>query len=106
MCKVIYSTRRVKTRKEHICSYCQKMIPVKSIAYREKVFEIEDDSVYSEHWYSCSRCKYKSDQHNKRLAAFKPHCHHPARVDQYSYIPGECVMQPDHIECLVCGAHL
>jgi len=28
MCKVIYSTRRVKTRKEHICSYCQKMIPV------------------------------------------------------------------------------
>ena len=28
MCKVIYSTRRDKTRKEHICSYCQKMIPV------------------------------------------------------------------------------
>jgi len=100
----IVTTKRVKTRKVHRCIECQKDIPVGSIAYRLKTFYSYDDATGSYCFYECPRCHYRRTEHEKRLEAFKPYCHHPITFDVWSYIPGECVMQPDHYECLICGA--
>lgn len=54
-------------------------------------------------WILCAKCKRKQEQHKKRFEIFKKNCHHPIKTLVWDYIPGECVMQPDHNECLVCG---
>jgi hypothetical protein len=60
--------------------------------------------VITHEYLMCPKCKYKQEQHKTRFEQFKTKCHHPITDEKWSYIPGEAVMQPDHDECLICGA--
>ena len=53
-------------------------------------------------------CWKEKSPHQKRLAneiaRKQRECSHENRDTVYTYIPGEAVQQPDHDECLDCGA--
>ncbi|MEO2212166.1 hypothetical protein ABGV40_15085 [Paenibacillus amylolyticus] len=52
----------------------------------------------------CHRCKYKEEDRERRSRNLQERCQHPEHMIeiQYSYIPGEAVMHPDHYECRIC----
>lgn len=53
----------------------------------------------------CPRCKYQEEDRERRSRNLQERCRHPEHMVemQYSYIPGEAVMQPDHYACRICN---
>jgi NAD-dependent SIR2 family protein deacetylase len=90
------------------CDYCGKIIPKGAVYYKDRSVYSDDDctyKIYASEIISCPKCKYKLDKHNERVALFKEACNHPewAVETVWSYISGECVKEPDHDECRLCG---
>jgi hypothetical protein len=102
-------SKRIKTRKSHLCYECLKVI-LPSLAVSERIFsKIEDDGVVivsSITLYYHLRCAYLNQRRGERFERFKQGCQHPRgfRETEYSYIPGEAVMQPECDRCRLCGA--
>ena len=97
-----------KSRKDHICIECGKVIPKGTVYYHIK-------QIYRDHDYEpsfgsfeikqCPKCKYKERRHYERYADFAKRCEHPREfIDTvYDYIFGEAVMEPQYDQCLLCG---
>jgi hypothetical protein len=106
--------RLVASRKlQRNCLYCNKSFKKGDVYYKHRV--VTDETYFaskinlftSEHLI-CARCEYKKKEHVKRQEKFKKNCAHPKKFIQeiWSYIPGESIMQPDHLECSLCGTIL
>jgi len=87
------------------CFYCGKLIAKGEVYYKERSVYHEDDDIYAAEIISCPKCKYKLEQHNKRVASFVETCNHPkwAIETVWSYIHGECAKEPDYNMCRLCG---
>lgn len=48
-------------------------------------------------------CWHANSPHQKAIKEKKLKCEHKNTEMQYSYIPGEAVMQPDHELCIDCN---
>jgi len=105
--KKLIASRKLKST----CVRCDKEFPKGDIYYKQRTIvsgidDIDDKPyIYGNTIYECPRCHYKRIQHEKRFQEFKKHCKHPKEfiTEEWSYIPGECVKQPDHFECRLCG---
>lgn len=96
-----------KARKDHICDHCGRKIEKGQRYFYDRNFfchkEDGETFLWGEDVRKCFRCDYKQKQHEKRFERFKPTCEHKFCHDEYSYIPGECVMQPECTVCNICG---
>ena len=98
--KRLIAKRRLKRR----CQECGKSFKKGDVYYKvRKVFA--DVTICAFEFLICPKCKYKSEQHNKRYKKFQKQCEHPQEfIDtQWCYIPGESVMEPDYDYCRLCG---
>lgn len=88
------------------CAHCRKSFRKGEVYYKKRtVFFDNDGTMFSNEWLICSKCKYKIEEHFKRFEGFKTRCIHPgwAIETEYSYMPGECVQEPDYDYCRLCG---
>ncbi|EIW20739.1 MULTISPECIES: hypothetical protein [Pelosinus] len=88
------------------CGSCGNKILKGEVYYSER--HIRHDyygSIYGWTEKKCSRCNYYENQHDTRYEKFKPICPHPDKfiATKWSYIPGECVKEPDYDYCTLCG---
>lgn len=100
--------RKVASRKlKRKCFSCGCNFKKGDVYYIERIVYTDFGEIVGADEYTyCAKCKYKIEEHNRRFERFKPHCKHPIINEVWDYIPGEAVMQPDHNECLICGAWL
>ena len=100
--------KRLIAKRKHSndCIYCNRAIEKGNVYYFERKVVAEDGKVYSYQYKTCAKCKYKQDQHNKRYERYTETCNHPRKFIEtvWSYIPGECVKQPDYDICRLCGS--
>ena len=69
------------------CSYCgRKTLSLNGAKIHEKEY-----------------CKHQDSPHKKAIRDIQNNCPHVEKEMVYSYIPGECVQQPDHEVCVACG---
>lgn len=100
--------RRLKTRKVHFCYACSRPIPP-SLAIAERHFTKVDEGgpayIAGVTLYYHPRCVYREQRSMERFNRFAQSCTHPEsfRDDEYSYIPGEAVMQIERTVCRLCG---
>ncbi|KEI84147.1 hypothetical protein N493_19870 (plasmid) [Clostridium botulinum B2 433] len=103
----MYKKYIAKKKLKNICQYCGCSFNKDDLYYKERiVVECWDSGhIYGYNNYICPKCKYKEKQHIKRFERFRNNCIHPKEFVEeiWSYIPGECVKQPDHLECRLCG---
>ena len=94
--------KKLKTRKTHTCCRCKRSIPIGSIAV------LDGPPVYTTNMYYHLRCYYGREASKLRFNRFVMKCPHPEkmRVTVWTYIPGECVKEPDHDECRICGRYI
>lgn len=99
--KRLVSKRMLK----RVCGKCGKHFLKGQVYYKVRIVAEEYGEVSSYEYLLCPKCKYKLEQHNQRYKKFQEHCEHPKEFIEeiWSYIPGECVKQPDHLECRLCG---
>ena len=72
------------------CSYCgRKKFSLNGIKIHEKEY-----------------CVHPGSPHRGAISDMQSHCPHTEKETVYSYIPGECVQQPDHDVCVTCGVIL
>jgi hypothetical protein len=96
--------RLIASRKlQRKCSHCECSFVKGDIYYRERTVEADGVDVWSRENLKCPKCKYRSEQSQKRFEAFKAVCTHPIIDEIWDYIPGEAVIQPDHSECRICN---
>ena len=106
--------RLIATRKlKRTCEGCGKSFKKGEIYYKQrKIYFFEDGygsfKVLADEFLICPKCKYKKEQRLKRYKEFQKVCVHPERFieTEWSYIPGECVKEPDYDHCLLCGGIL
>jgi len=97
-----------KSRKEHICFDCDKVIPKDTVYYVIKHMYHDIDckpNFGSIEVKQCPKCLYEEKCHYKRYADFTKRCEHLRKfIDTvYDYIPGEAVKEPQYDQCLLCG---
>jgi len=98
-----------KARKDHVCDICGRKIEKGQRYFYERHFCKEFDDCdfevticgFDRHMHI--KCGYKQKRHKERFERFKPTCGHKINHTEYSYIPGECVMQPECQICDICG---
>lgn len=102
--KLLVAKRKLKNR----CIFCNKEILKGQSYYRKRIVIETEDSIYGYTTYICPKCKWKNESAQGRFEKFKSRCKHPERFVEeiWSYIPGEAVMQPDHLECRLCGERI
>lgn len=102
---MMYLKKIPKSMIPHVCDYCGKSIPKGTVYYREKhLFKDGGEFLGSYTVKVCSKCLFKRNQRIGRFKRFKSTCKHKIKDTVYGYIPGECVMEPQYDECLICGA--
>jgi len=64
-----------------------------------------DAGIMAFEYLLCPRCKWKEDRHKELYKEFQKKCTHPEKFaeTEWSYIPGECVKEPDYDYCRLCG---
>ena len=97
-----------KSRKEHECFECGKVIPKRTVYYLIKHIYRDIDcepNFGSIEVKQCPKCLYKEKCHHERYADFTKRCEHPKKfIDTvWDYIPGEAVKEPQYDQCLLCG---
>lgn len=85
------------------CIYCNHTFCKGEVYYKERKVIAEGDEIIAYEYLVCPKCKYQHMQHEKRFNKFCDGCKHPIKQEIWSYIPGEYIKQPDHLECLICG---
>jgi len=90
-----------KSRKEHECFECGKVIPKRTVYYLIKHIYRDIDcepNFGSIKVKQCPKCIYKEKRHRERYADFIKRCEHPKKfIDTvWDYIPGEAVMEPQY----------
>jgi phage FluMu protein Com len=63
----------------------------------------ECGKIYAYEVLVCPKCKYRNEAKRERFGRFKKQCKHKETYTIYRYIPGECVMEPDYEQCMICG---
>lgn len=97
--------RLIASRKlKRICICCNKGFLKGEVYYKTRTI-YEAAPICADEYLTCPKCKYKNDQHLKRYKKFQKYCTHPQEFieTEWSYIPGECVKEPDYDHCLLCG---
>jgi hypothetical protein len=102
--KKLIASRKLKRR----CIVCDAGFEKGNVYYTKRVV-YEDCSWTPKYLVAyemliCPRCKYKEEQHSKRFKHFQEVCTHPDKFVEtaWSYIPGECVKEPDFDFCRLC----
>ncbi len=97
--KIAY--RKLRTK----CIYCDKGFNKGEVYYSKREVTVEDGKVIAYEYKVCPRCKYTREQREIRFNEFKKRCKHPEefQVDNYGYIPGECIKQIEYSNCMLCG---
>ncbi|MFD2210701.1 hypothetical protein ACFSMW_13405 [Virgibacillus halophilus] len=100
--------REIASRKlKRKCGICSLGFKKGDVYYRQRKVYAANDEISAYEYTLCPRCKYKKSESLKRFIAFIEKCHHPITDEVWSTIPGEsAVMQPDHVECMICGEWL
>lgn len=100
--------RLIAPRKlKRTCSHCGRHFTKGNVYYKKR-------EVYSDEYGNgcaafeylvCPKCKWKKELSAIRFKVFQKHCVHPKKFveTEWSYIPGECVMEPDCDYCGLCG---
>lgn len=102
--------RKIASRKlKRTCSQCNCGFEKGDVYYVDRrVLPTYDEIISLEYTY-CAKCKYRNNAHKSRFKRFieSESCKHPVREEVWSTIPGEShLLQPDHMECTVCGEWL
>ncbi len=84
---------------------CNRSFKKGDIYYKHRTV-ISGYEILAYEYLECPKCRYKQESQEKRFNLFKTKCHHPIVSEEWSFIPGETVMQPDHDECVICGEWL
>lgn len=99
--------RKIKTSAVHDCVYCRKDIKKGSIAIVDKHYigDSDNDVFCTYNTWHHFKCYYYAKKSEERRLKFIENCHHPEEMvkQEYSYIPGECVMEPSGARCTICG---
>jgi len=95
-----------KHRHKNGCISCKSDISKGNVYYTERKVYADGGYIWSYTCKYCAKCKYRIDKRNARFERFRLDCHHPKTELIWTYIPGECVEQPDHDECIICGKWL
>lgn len=82
--------RILKNQTLYQCEYCGRRLLSKAGA------KLHEDSY----------CKSEESPRIKNMRDTQDACEHENCEMEYSYIPGEAVMQPDHVLCMDCGKRL
>jgi hypothetical protein len=101
--KRLIASRKLRRR----CIACNAEFKKGDVCYRErKVYT--DWGVIAFEALICPKCKHKQAQHNTRFEEFQSKCTHPDRFveTKWSYIPGECIKEPDYDYCRLCNKTL
>jgi hypothetical protein len=90
------------------CDYCGVEFSKGDVYHTERYVIKEWSKVMAWTSYTCPKCEYKNEQHDKRFKRFQGICNHPNNFIEtvWSYIPGECIKEPDYDKCTLCGATL
>jgi len=92
-----------KIKLKRTCVYCDKSFKKGDVYYKKRYVFTEDGKVHGIEHLICPKCKYLIDNHKERFEKFKKHCSHPLTEDIWTYISGECIMEPYGSKCLACG---
>jgi hypothetical protein len=96
--------RKIASRKlKRVCEYCGKNFNKGDVYYINRYVFSDIDWVIAFEFLICPKCKWKSEQRKARKATLPERCKHPIIHTEYSYIPGECVMEPAYDYCAICG---
>ena len=85
---------------------CNKSFAKGEIYYLKRVVFKEFGVIFAYEYLVCPRCKYENKRKGERHKRFveSGKCHHPITDVVWTTIAGEdCVKEPSHTECLVCG---
>ena len=100
--------RLISSRKlSRTCEHCGRRFLKGDVYYKNReVYQIKwIKGIVAFEYLLCPRCKWKEDQRKERYKVFQKHCIHPEKFAEaeWSYIPGECVKEPDYDYCRLCG---
>lgn len=96
--------RKIASRKlKRVCEYCGRGFKKGDVYYINRYVFSDIDRVIAFEFLICPKCKWKSEQRKARKATLPERCKHPIIHTEYSYIPGECVMEPAYDYCAICG---
>ena len=98
--------RLIASRKlKRTCGRCRQPFAKGNVYYKNReVYPLEFGCMALE-YLMCPKCKWKEDQSKIRYEIFQKHCICPEEFTEteWSYIPGECVKEPDYSYCRLCG---
>lgn len=101
--KKLIASRKLK----RTCEHCGRGFIKGNVYYkiREVFTEEYDQYIAAFEYLKCPKCKWKEDRHKERYEIFQKNCPHPEEFaeTEWSYIPGECVKEPDYDYCRLCG---
>jgi hypothetical protein len=94
--------KKIICRTQHKCIFCRKPIKKGSFCYYNKSYIVDEDEFFTHVFYEHLKC------HHKQIRRRARPCPHPVNMIEtiYTYIPGECVKEPDHRECRACGSYV
>ena len=100
--------RLIASRKlKRTCECCGRHFTKGNVYYKNReVYPIEwSNGIMAVEYLMCPKCKWKEGRHKARYKEFQKHCTHPEEFaeTEWSYIPGECVKEPDYDYCRLCG---
>jgi DNA-directed RNA polymerase subunit RPC12/RpoP len=87
------------------CIECGRKFNKGDVYYRHREVAEEYGEIFAYEYIECPKCHHKQEHCRKRFEEFKKRCLHPDEfiTTVWSYIPGECVKEPDYDYCRLCG---
>jgi hypothetical protein len=100
--------RKVASRKfKRTCCICNRSFKKGDVYYSHRSVVTYGKLIDAHEFLRCAKCKYKNEKREDRFKEFIKNCHHPITEEVWSPIPGEShLLQPDHLECTICGKWL
>jgi hypothetical protein len=95
------ASRRLK----RTCDQCKCKFKKGDVYYVDRRVFFDEEIVSFEYTY-CAKCNYRNKSHLTRFQRFidSESCKHPITDEVWSPIPGDThLLQPDHLECEICG---